>query len=707
MISQPTPYRDPVDAGPAQTRPASAVARLAATAGLAVASGSAVFGIVMAVVDRDACNSASRSASAAARQACRVAMADGRSPASLLIFFAAGLSCAAVGAFLVGKRGSVLGYLLLAAGLSFTVGPAAGTYSFHAVTGGISWPGGRLAGWIELAVFNNPAVFVPFGLLLLLFPTGRSLSPRWSVMVKLLIAGAALSLVGVMAEPLRGSHWRDGLGGTVLAASDLIEIPALPLIGIGLISGIACLFARMRRSRGTERAQIVSFIRGASVLAALVAVAPFVFGSDLLSTAWPIAIGLAAAAVPLMLGVAVAAHGLHGLDRLVNRTAVYASVTAIVVALYVGVVSLVGSFLGAGEERLAAVAVTALVAVGLERVKSVVQRAVDRVLFGFTSEPDRAAAEVARGLADASGDRPVLGVLSEAVASSLRLPYVEIAPSGSDAGHSWGTLSPADADSLEHVDLTHAGSNVGRLSCVPRQQGGRLTAADKRALDTLAGPIAAAVHATTLAVALSRSRERLVEAQETEQHRIRRDLHDGLGPALTGIALGIGELEERVAVEADRSLLTRLREEADNCLGEIRRIAHDLQPLALTEHGLVGALRVQAERFSALGLTVQVAAEGESRIEGSAAERAVYRMAAEALNNVHRHARATTCSVRLRFGDEVELEVVDDGAGTADSGDGLGLRSIHERAREFNGRCSVQPAEGGGTRVHVVLPVPS
>lgn len=677
-----------------------------ANLGLALVVAAAAAGALLAVVDREVCGPAWSPPSASAASACATATADGRSPAAVVVLLSAGLASAVVGRFIAARRPGAIGWLLLTFGLSFTVGPTAGAYRLHATASEFGvWPGAGFAGWIELAVFNNPAVFVPFGLAVLLFPAGRTLSKRWSVVTGLFAGGGVLSLFGVMAEPLRGSRWSDGVGGVVLSISDIIEIPSLPLIGIGVIAAAVSLIVRLRRGAGVERAQVQAFLRGVSPLAALVALAPVVFSIEWLWPVWAVAVGVATGFVPVMLGVAILTNDLYGLDRFVNRSVTYTVLTAAIVTAYVVVVSAVGEVAGRNEERVAALVLTALVAIATEPLRRQVQRVVDRMLFGHRSEPHAVAAELARGLEQHAEDGSVLDSLAEATASAMRLPYVEIAAQDPDVEPGFaGTREASDRELLENIDLVHNGKCVGRLSCLPRQHGRGLDRADENALSALAPSIAAAVVATSLAGALARARERLVEAQETEQSRIRRDLHDGLGPALTGIGLGIGELEER-ADERDRALLARLREEVVTCIADIRRIAHDLQPIALTEHGLIGALQVHAERFSALGLQVDLAVAGDAKIDGTAVERATYRIAAEALTNVHRHANATTCSMRLRLGDHVCLEVIDDGGGIGTLARGVGLRSIEERALELNGRFIIEAPDGGGTRVLVTLPV--
>jgi signal transduction histidine kinase len=209
--------------------------------------------------------------------------------------------------------------------------------------------------------------------------------------------------------------------------------------------------------------------------------------------------------------------------------------------------------------------------------------------------------------------------------------------------------------------------------------------------------------------ALQRSREELVTLREEERRRIRRDLHDGLGPALAGIALGldaVGRIAEQDPPEAG-ALAEQLKREVHASLSDVRRLVEDLRPPALDQLGLVGALRQQADRLSEreADLHVEVSAEGLPPLP-AAVEVAAYRIATEALNNVSRHAAARQCQVRFTMDDEaLTVEVEDDGVGLREPRRaGVGLTAMRERATELGGSCSVT-ASGRGTRVRASLPV--
>ena len=212
-------------------------------------------------------------------------------------------------------------------------------------------------------------------------------------------------------------------------------------------------------------------------------------------------------------------------------------------------------------------------------------------------------------------------------------------------------------------------------------------------------------------VELQRARERLVAAREEERRRLRRDLHDGLGPALAGAALKVEAAENLLAFDpaAAVELLEDARSGIQDAVADVRRLVYALRPPALDELGLVGALREQAERIGAADrLWVEIQAPEELPGLPAAVEVAVYRISLEAMTNSARHADARTCVVRVTLDGDLELEVVDDGVGLPrDYRAGVGIASMRERADELGGTCDVEALDGRGTRVHARLPLGS
>jgi signal transduction histidine kinase len=228
-----------------------------------------------------------------------------------------------------------------------------------------------------------------------------------------------------------------------------------------------------------------------------------------------------------------------------------------------------------------------------------------------------------------------------------------------------------------------------------------LSASERQLLAPLAHRVGAVVQNARLAAELREASERLLDARERERHRLRRDLHDGLGPTLASMALQL-DVAASGRVELDPVLLD-VRGHAQSAVGEIRRLVQELRPPALDELGLVGAIRRQAEAYPPLAVRV----ESSGVVELPAAvEVAAYRIAVEAVNNAARHANARECVVRLTFNGALELDVADDGRGIpADARASVGLGSMRERAAELGGVCTIARRSTGGTRVHAVIPI--
>jgi signal transduction histidine kinase len=270
-----------------------------------------------------------------------------------------------------------------------------------------------------------------------------------------------------------------------------------------------------------------------------------------------------------------------------------------------------------------------------------------------------------------------------------------------------GTATP----DVHEVPLTFRGEVVGRLLSAPRSPHDPFRPADLRLLDDLGRQLGVTAHATRLAAALQRSREGLVTAREEERRRIRRDLHDGLGPALAGVALGLDAVGRLAEAEPARAaeLARQLKEEVQASLADVRRLVENLRPPALDQLGLVGAVRQQARLIADRdhGLEVGVEATGVPELP-AAVEVAAYRIATEALRNVSQHASARHCRVCLSLDGSgmLQVEVEDDGIGlAADRRAGVGLTAMRERAAELGGTCDTSRAALGGTRVAAILPV--
>ena len=426
--------------------------------------------------------------------------------------------------------------------------------------------------------------------------------------------------------------------------------------------------------------------------------------------------------IPLSVGIAILRHHLFDIDIIINRALVYGALTASVVLLYVLVVGGLGAVLQVQGSLIVSLIATGLAAVMFQPLRYRLQRGVNRLMYGERDDPYAVLSRLGARLESTPAHDAVLPAVAKTVKEALKLPYAEIQLKREE-GFEPVAAAGNPVDGALRLPLIYGGETVGQLVLGPRAGEEGFSDAERRLLEDLAHQIGASAHAALmtdealrLSVDLQRSRERLVEAREEERRRLRRDLHDGLGPQLSSQALTIDAVRRLMRRDPDAAeeLLLDLKADAQDAVTDIRRLVYGLRPPALDDLGLLGALRESAEQYSAKGLSVSV--EGPERLPplSAAVEVATYRIAQEALTNVVRHAEANTCTVSLVI-DEAGtlcLEVRDNGRGIPDLQEsssvraGVGLTSMRERANELGGSLLVEPLPEGGTRVRAKLPLP-
>ena len=428
----------------------------------------------------------------------------------------------------------------------------------------------------------------------------------------------------------------------------------------------------------------------------------------------PNVVGVIAAAFPIAVAIAIVRHNLFDIDRLLSHALVYGGLTAAVVALYVGLVAGIGGVLRARGDPWLALLATAVVAIGFQPLRARWQRLVDRRLFGERDEPVRLLGRLGERLEASIASDQVLPTLVQAVAEALRLPYVAITVEEAGTHRIAAEYGRPQVLAAE-LPLVTGGEVVGGLQVAARDADAPLSRADIDLLATIARQAANAVHALRLMRDLQRSRHQLVTLREEERRRLRRDLHDGLGPTLAALALKLEAASNvvRQAPDQAEALLGDATIQVHGSVAEVRRLVQGLRPPALDDLGLVEALRAYARQLDHGELRVEVEAADALPTLPAAVEVAAYRIAQEALTNVVRHASARRCRVELRVlrvAEALELEVRDDGRGleakpAVQAGHGLGLRSMAERAAELGGTLTVDALADGGTRVRARLPL--
>lgn len=588
---------------------------------------------------------------------------------------------------LVGVPGHPVGRLMMA------VGALAGVAVLAA-----SW-----SGWLPLAWFGQWAWWPPMGLIfvtLLVFPNGRLPSPRWrpfAVVVLAAIVAAAVALAVAALEYPRT------LLSTVDPKSERavlwlrIATAAIAVAMAGLVGALASLAVRWRAADGDTRAQLACLLPGGCLL---------LLGLVLTGLGLPGAWLVTAVAVPGAMTVAVLRYRLYRLDEVVNRTTVWLVMTLLVIAGFVGTVALLKGAVMGGNASNASLAATGLIAVAFEPLRERVQRGVDHLVYGERDEPYQVISRLGDLLGRTVEPRRLLPLLTGTIAQSLQVPYVAVELDGRDgarrrAEHGRPTTR------VHGFDMRAQGERVGRLLVATRSPGGRFTVRERRLLEQLAVQAGVAAQATLLIEDLQESRERLVTAREEERRRLRRDLHDGIGPTLAGMSMQV-RAARNLAEPGSRlaGILNDLAADLGTCSVELRALVDQLRPAGL-DRGLAAALRAECQRFAGPGLAVELTVDGDLAGLPAATEVAAYRILCEALTNVTRHARARRCRVEVRRDRAVTLMITDDGVGPPETGRrGVGLDSMRERASELGGELSIGTAGAGGTAVRVSLPCP-
>jgi signal transduction histidine kinase len=330
-------------------------------------------------------------------------------------------------------------------------------------------------------------------------------------------------------------------------------------------------------------------------------------------------------------------------------------------------------------------------------------------MYGERDDPYAVLSQLGQRLETTFAPEAVLPTIVETIAQTLKLPYAAItlkqdAEFKTVAAYGLATPNPLI------LPLTYQSKTIGQLILAPRAHGEDFSSSDRHLLANLARQAGIAAHAIRLTADLQRSRERLVTAREEERRRIRRDLHDGLGPTLASLTLKIDAAHNLLATNPATvdALLTELKAQTQSAIADIRRLVYELRPPALDELGLVAAISEQAAQYNlANGMHVSVTAPANPLPPLSAAvEVAAYRIALEAMTNAARHAHARHCEIQIALHDALCLEISDDGIGiTPKHPIGVGLTSMTERAAELGGTCVIEPGTSGGTHVMARLPL--
>lgn len=564
---------------------------------------------------------------------------------------------------------------------------------------------GILPGIREFAFLLQGVLFAtPLFALMMLFPSGKFV-PAWTRWVLILSIPWNIGLIMISPFDL-----------DVLVQEPIFSgLVTIFLILFSLV-GIYAQFYRYRKvSSSSERQQTRWVIYGLTTWIAysLLASIPFVYLENLpqgSSIPWwgpasELGWWLSLNIFPICLTIAITQSRLWNIDIVINRTLVYGALTLATMAIYILIVGVFGNLLDVGNRSFIAFIATGLVAILFQPLRERLQNGVNRLMYDERDNPVSVLSKLGEELEHTGSPEDALASITKTVATTLKLPYVAI-ELGEE--HEITASYGIPKNHLIRMPMQYQTSTSGYLVVAQRSPGETFQPLEIRLLENIARQAGAAAHAARLTTDLLSSRQQLVTTREEERRRIRRNLHDGLGPQLAS---------QTLTLTAARRLLYKDPETADHLIQEaikhaqtstedLRRLVYDLRPPALDDLGLISAMQSRAHHFETEGLRITLDLPDSLPQLPAAVEVACYMIFQEALTNVVRHAGASECAVNLKVNAELELSIVDNGSGIDPQHPlGVGLNSMRQRAEELGGKFQVRSSPQQGTHLIALLPI--
>jgi signal transduction histidine kinase len=422
-------------------------------------------------------------------------------------------------------------------------------------------------------------------------------------------------------------------------------------------------------------------------------------------------VGISLMMLPLTLGIAIWRYRLWDIDLIVNRTIIYAALTGLMIGIYALIAGSLGALFQTRGNWFISLAAAGGVAVFFQPLRVWVQRSANRMMFGERDDPVTVLTRLARMLEATPVQGEVLNNIVETIAHALRLPYAAINLIAEGEVSRKVTFGQPQQDMYE-FPLVYQREVLGYLVVAPREPREALSPADQNLLENIAHQAGPAIYALKLTADLQHSRERLVVGREEERRRIRRDLHDGLGPLLASQSLLLETLANLIHQDlatAER-VIAELKLQTQTGLSDVRQLIYNLRPPSLDDLGLVGALQEEINRRRGSDLQISIHSKSIPPLP-AAVEVAIFRIVQEAVTNVVRHAGAQSCKIHLHVQGEpgktrFVAEITDDGCGVhTEHPVGVGLESMRERAVELGGECWIDTVIGRGTTVRAWVPL--
>lgn len=603
------------------------------------------------------------------------------------------------------KPGNVLGWTMLGiaawdgVGLLLTV-----------LTGSFDSPdaaGVDVLMWTQAWLWAPP-IWAITTLLPMIYPDGRLPSRRWWWAVGLTAAGIVVYCVGLAFEDadFAGRYTVSNPLARPSLAAPLVTVGEYVLL-LATALAVAGLVGRWLRATGVRRRRI-SLLLCAFAFGAVQAVV-----RDSVSAGLPPVLDrglevLAFVLVPLAIAVAVTRDRLYDLDLAVRRGIVGVAATGTVLACYIGGYAVLSAVLPATMVP-GSVLTIGLTGALLFPVTLLIIRWARSMIWGRRVDVVELAVGLGNRMRNQLDATEVPAAVCEQVVRSLRLRMARLDLSTETGPRRLAQVGSPDDDAHQSTfELRHRGMLVGALTVLPPDGHPYLDETMSQALASLADQVAPVMAALRLDEELLRSREQVVTAREEERSRLSRELHDNVGPTLAGTRLQLESVRCKLPPDSGGiALLDRAVEGLDEAIRMLRRVVHGLRPPELDALGLAGALKELAVFLSGPSLRVETALPTDLTVLSKGVEVAAYRIVAEALTNVVRHAQATRAEITITLDERnLMVEVSDNGVGVpTDAGkNGMGMRFMAQRAREIAGEFSYRSGVGG-TTVRAVLPL--
>jgi signal transduction histidine kinase len=547
----------------------------------------------------------------------------------------------------------------------------------------------------RIADVSGSIAFIAF---VFLFPDGRFV-PRWLRALLTIWIGLCVITVFIPANSQFGSR------------GDLVLLLGL----IYLLVGAGAQFIRYRRATDPVERQQLKWVGlglamatgGIFVGALLLPMIPhsvienrrkFALVGTTLFTGFLLLI-------PVTMALALLRYRLWDVDRIARRALLSGALIATVTTIYALIVLGASALVPGGSSRLWPLVAAVIVALLLQPVRGRLERSVNRLFYGQRDDPYAVVSGLGERLEGSLSLENALPTVVETIGSELRLPYVAIV-----LGQDIVAKQGEPGSETVAFPLIGSGETIGALMVSPRSDDETLSEADRRLLTDIGRQAGAVAEAVRLTNQLEEANRHLLSVRGEERQRLRRDLHDGLGPLLASQMLILDSAQKLMPTNPELAgdLLTQLHRHIRTAVEDVRRLIDSLRPAALDELGLVAAIQDGTADLQRAGLHIAIAAPAELGPLSAATETSAYRIVMEGVTNVVRHAHAAHCQVSLEIVPEHLLRIViqDDGTGISESAAaGVGLDSMRERARELGGAMTIDSRTGEGTTIVATLPM--